>query len=115
MASICSEVARETDVPLMQALSQLGYWSAKHLGDTGLKAMLVRVRIQEGMVADVTILDPETVTENATYEGGAIGLPSTGIPHVLVSGVIVVKESRVFPTSFPVSLSGSRRRKRDAM
>ena len=49
--------------------------------------------MQEGMVADITIFDPETVTDNATYEKGT--LTSTGIPYVIVNGTIVVKDSEV--------------------
>ena len=55
----------------------------------------VRGRMQEGMVADITIFDPETITDNATYVLGENGLPSTGIPYVLVNGVIIVKDSVV--------------------
>lgn len=88
-------LAREADVPLMLTLSQLSYVHAKHLGDTGLKAMQVRGRLQEGMVADITIFDPETAKEQATYSRGKNGLPSLGIPHVLVNGVVVVRDSEV--------------------
>ena len=42
-------LARELGVPLMQALAQNGYWSAKHLGDAGIEAMKVRGRMQEGI------------------------------------------------------------------
>jgi hypothetical protein len=45
------------------------------------------------MVADITIFDPETVTDKATYEKGT--LPSEGIPYVIVNGTIVVKDSKV--------------------
>ncbi|MEP1596621.1 MAG: aminoacylase, partial [Halieaceae bacterium] len=88
-------IARENGVPLMHSLSQLSYWSAKHLGDTGLKAMQERGRMQEGMVADITIFDPVNVTEHADFKSGTSGLPSTGIPYVLVNGVVVVKDSKV--------------------
>ena len=88
-------VARENGVPLMHTLSQLSYWSAKHLGDTGIKAMQVRGRLQEGMVADITIFDPENVTEHATFKSGTNGLATAGIPYVLVNGTIVVKDSKV--------------------
>ena len=47
------------------------------------------------MVADITIFDPKTVRDNATYTAGENGLPSTGIPYVLVNGTIVVKDSKV--------------------
>jgi N-acyl-D-glutamate deacylase len=64
---------------------------ARPLGDMGLKAMQVRGRMQEGMVADITLFDPETVTDNATYKNGT--QPSTGIPHVIVTGIVVMKDS----------------------
>ena len=32
-------LARENNVPLMFSISQLSYWAAQHLGDTGLQAM----------------------------------------------------------------------------
>lgn len=79
----------------MLTLAQLSYVHAKHLGDTGLKAMQVRGRMQEGMVADITIFDPENAKEQATYSRGKNGLPSLGIPFVLVNGVIVVQDSKV--------------------
>lgn len=45
------------------------------------------------IVADITIFDPNAVTDYATYENGT--LPSTGIPYVVVNRVIVVKDSQV--------------------
>jgi len=83
-------IARENNIPLMQAVSMTSYNYAKPLGNMGLKAMQVRGRMQKGMVADITIFDPKTVTDNSTYEKGT--LPSTGIPHVLVNGIIVMKD-----------------------
>jgi len=94
-------MAREADVPLMFTLSQLSYWSAKHLGDTGLEAMRQRGRMQEGMVADITIFDAEKVQDNSTYKAGEQGLPTTGIPYVIVSGTIVVKDSEFQMDAFP--------------
>lgn len=106
-------IARENDVPLMHSLSQLSYWPAKHIGDTGLKAMQERGRLQEGMVADIVIFDADNVTENATFQSGANGLPSTGIPYVLVNGTIIVKDSKVLrdvypgqPLRFPIEAAG---------
>lgn len=51
--------------------------------------------MQEGMVADIVIFDADTVTEHATYQSGTSGLPSTGIPFVLVNGTVVVRNSKV--------------------
>ena len=84
-------IARENNIPLMQAVAMTSYNYAKPLGDLGLKSMQVRGRMQKDMVADITLFDPETVTDNATYEKGT--LPSTGIPFVLVNGIVVMKDS----------------------
>ncbi|MGI9309792.1 MAG: aminoacylase [Gammaproteobacteria bacterium] len=94
-------LAREHDVPLMQLIAQNAYWAAKHLGDAGLKAMQERGRLQQGMVADITIFNPETVTDNAGYKIGTNGLPSTGIPYVLVNGVTVVRDSKIVAGVYP--------------
>jgi len=82
-------IARENNIPLMQAVAMTSYNYAKPLGNMGLKAMQVRGRMQKGMVADITIFDPQTVTDNSTYAKGT--LPSTGILHVIVNGTIVMK------------------------
>ncbi|MCT9098431.1 amidohydrolase family protein [Haloarchaeobius sp. HME9146] len=101
-------LAREMEVPLLFTLSQLSYWSAKHLGDAGLEAMQERGRVQVGKIADLTLFDPETVTDNATYKAGENGVPSTGIPYVIVDGTVVVDDSEVLdvkpgqPIRYPV-------------
>ena len=92
-------MARENNIPLMQIIAIASYNSAKYLGKTGLKAMDERGRMQEGMVADIAIFDPENVTDNSTYEKGLV--PTTGIPYVLVNGTIVVKDSKVLPDVYP--------------
>lgn len=86
-------MSREQGVPLMFALAQMSYWPAMHLGNTGIVAMQERGRMQEGMVADIAIFNPDTVTDNATYKSGEQGLPSTGIPYVIVNGQVVVDDS----------------------
>jgi N-acyl-D-glutamate deacylase len=49
--------------------------------------------MQQGMVADITIFDPETATDKSTYLKGS--LPSEGIPYVIVNGAVVVDNSEV--------------------
>jgi N-acyl-D-amino-acid deacylase len=95
------KLARESGVPLMFTLHQLSYWSARHLGDMGLEAMQERGRLQQGMVADITIFDAEKVQDNATFKSGEQGLPTTGIPYVIVSGAVVVKDSKFQYDTFP--------------
>jgi len=87
--------AREKDIPLMNVLSQASYVAAKHLGDTGLKGMQERGRVQKGMVADVVVFDPETVTDNSTYDEA--WKPTTGMQAVIVNGTVVVRDDEVLP------------------
>ena len=92
-------LGRENNIPLMQILAQLSYNSAKHLGAMGLESMKERGRMQEGMIADITIFDPEKVTDNATYQKGT--LPTTGMPYVIVDGTVVVRDSEVLKDVYP--------------
>lgn len=90
-------MGREQGVPLMFSLAQLSYWSALHLGDAGLEAMKERGRVQVGKIADLTLFDPKTVKDNASYKAGENGSPSTGIPYVIIHGAVVVEDSKVLP------------------
>ena len=94
-------LARENNVPLMLVINNASYFSAKMLGKAGIEFFNKRGRIQEGMVADITIFDPEAITENSDYLPGKNGLPTTGIPYVLVNGSVVVDDSKVNITNFP--------------
>ncbi len=106
------KMAREQGVPLMFTLKQLSYWSALHLGDAGLESMQVRGRLQEGMVADITIFNAGEVKEGSNYDVGKSGLPSMGIPHVIVNGIIVKKDNNATnkfpgqPIRYPVEEKG---------
>ena len=105
-------MAREQGILLMFTISQASYWPAKHLGDSGLVAMQERGRIQKGKIADITIFDPKTITDNSTFKVGEHGTPSTGIPYVVVNGKVVVKDSKVLtvkagqPIRYPVEDKG---------
>ena len=48
-------------------------------------------RIVVGADADITVFDPDTVIDNATFEEPAQA--STGIVHVIVGGMFVVREA----------------------
>jgi hypothetical protein len=91
-------LGRDNNIPMMQLMSILSYNAAKHLGDTGLKMMQERGRIQKGMVADIVVFDPERFTDNSTYQKGAV--PSTGMKAVIVNGQIVVRDDVQLPV-FP--------------
>ena len=108
----CFRMGREQGIPLMFTIAQASYWPAKHLGDSGLESMKERGRLQKGKVADITIFDPKTITDNSGFKVGQHGIPSTGIPYVIVNGTIVVKDSKVLRVKpgqeirFPVEAKG---------
>jgi dihydroorotase len=56
-------------------------------------------RIQVGADADLAIFDPGMVIDRSTYQNPA--QYSTGIKHVLVNGVPVVKDEKLAEGIFP--------------
>lgn len=98
-AKVLRLVREKELMPLMLAISKMSYMLASFLEENGVSAMARKGRMQEGKDADITIFDPDTVTDNATMAKG--GLPSTGIPYVIVNGTIVVSDSRVLKDVYP--------------
>jgi hypothetical protein len=96
---------KKIDIPLMSAISKMSYMIADFLEKNGCPQMAKKGRIQEGMDADITMFDPNTVTDNSTMKDG--GLPSTGIPYVVVNGQLVVKDSEVLDVFAGQAIYGS--------
>ena len=90
---------KKLNIPLSLAVSKMTYMIAKYMEDNGAPQMADKGRLQEGKDADITIFDPETVQDNATMQDG--GLPSTGIPYVLVNGTVMVRDSKAVDGVFP--------------
>jgi hypothetical protein len=112
-AKVLRMVREDKNMPLMEAISKMSYLHAKYFDELGgISQFKTKGRMQEGADADIVVFNPDTVTDNSTYEPGKGALPSTGIPYVLVNGVVVVKESvvqKVFPGKpirFPVMEKG---------
>jgi N-acyl-D-aspartate/D-glutamate deacylase len=61
--------------------------------------MRTKGRIQPGCDADIVVFDPATVRDQATY--AQTTRPSTGIKHVLVNGVLVVRDAAIVPGALP--------------
>ncbi len=80
-------VRDEQVLTLMEALRKMTILPAQRAG------LAQKGRLQIGADADVTVFDPARVIDQATFEKPA--QYSTGIPYVLVNGVLVVKESAV--------------------
>jgi len=77
-------VRDEQVIPLPEAIRKLTSMPAEHLGlaDRGL--------LKPKYYADVVVFDPKTVKDHATFE--APHQYSTGVAHVLVNGVQVLKD-----------------------
>jgi N-acyl-D-aspartate/D-glutamate deacylase len=62
-------------------------------------AMRHKGRVQVGADADLTLFDPATVVDRATYAHPI--LTSAGIPYVIVGGTPVVDHGEIVKTAFP--------------
>lgn len=90
---------KKIDIPLDLAISKMTFLIAKFLQDNGVSEMGAKGRIQVGADADITIFDPKKATDNSTMKNG--GLPSSGIPYVIVNGTLVVEDSKVLKDVYP--------------
>ena len=61
--------------------------------------MCDRGKLEVGAAADVVVLDPQAVTDNATYPDPC--RPSSGIRHVLVNGEFVVRDGALQSDALP--------------
>lgn len=55
----------------------------------------------KGAIADITILDANTVKDNVDWKQGMNSLPPEGNPYVIVNGNVVVKDSMVLKGLYP--------------
>jgi dihydroorotase len=84
-------VREEGVVSLMDAIRRMTIAPASRL-EARVPGMARKGRVQVSADADLTVFDPETVIDRATYTEGTI--PSEGIEYVLIGGVLVVDAGR---------------------
>lgn len=85
-------------VALPDAVRRMTVEPAQRL-EARVPEMARKGRIQVGADADITVFDPETVADRATYTDPTA--PSAGIPHVVVNGVVVVRDGELVPGARP--------------
>jgi len=98
-ARVLGHFVREKQaLSLMDALRKMTIMPARRM--EGIAPVMKRKgRLQEGMDADITIFNADTVIDRATYKDSM--QPSKGIMHVLVGGVAVVSDAELQENVFP--------------
>ncbi len=98
-ARILGHYVRDRGVlPLMDALRKMTLLPAQRL--EGVTPQMARKgRVQVGADADLTLFDPGTVIDRATYDSP--DRYSEGIRHVLVGGTFVVRDGELLEGVFP--------------
>jgi N-acyl-D-aspartate/D-glutamate deacylase len=91
-------VREEKTLDLMTALRKMTLMPAQRL-EKRAPMFANKGRIKVGADADLTVIDPNTVLDKATFEEPLQF--STGISHVFVNGVAVIKEGKTVDGVFP--------------
>ncbi len=98
-ARILGRYVRERKLlTLMGALRKMTILPARRL-EAFVPAMHDKGRLRVGADADITVFDPERVIDRATFENSPRA--SEGIPHVLVAGTFIVRDSELVPGALP--------------
>ena len=91
-------VRQEKVIDLMTALEKMTLLPAKRL-EAIAPMMRFKGRIQVGADADITIFNPNTIIDKATFEKGLEF--SAGIEYVMVNGTFVLKNGKTVNDIFP--------------
>ncbi len=90
-------VREDQVIDLNTAIEKMTLLPAKRL--EGIAPMMrFKGRIQVGADADITVFDPNTIIDKATFEGGLEF--SEGIEYVLVNGTLVLKNGKTVSNVF---------------
>ncbi|MEU4389890.1 amidohydrolase family protein [Kribbella sp. NPDC023855] len=93
------QLVRETGLwSWPEAFRRCSYLPARVLDDIAPDARR-KGHLGIGADADIVVLDPDAVTDNATYADSA--RPSSGVRELLVAGVSVVRNGALDPDAYP--------------
>lgn len=88
----------EGHLTLMEALGKMTIIPAQRL-EGAAPSMRHRGRLAPGAYADITLFDPNTIIDRATYENSA--QYSEGVHYVLVNGTVVLDKGEFVPGVTP--------------
>lgn len=91
-------VREEKVTGLSEALEKMTLMPAKRLEKIA-PSMRFKGRIQTGADADITVFNPNTIIDKATFEKGLQF--SEGIEYVMVNGVFILKQGKTVNNIFP--------------
>jgi len=91
-------VREKGTLSLMDALRKMTILPARRV-ESVAPEMTRRGRLQVGAYADITVFDPETVRDTASYEDGMSF--AEGIEHVLVNGVFIIRDTTTVKGAMP--------------
>jgi len=87
-----------TGMPLVTALAKMTVLPAKRM-QSFAPAFMRKGRLREGFDADITVFDPDEISDMATYQQPLA--PSKGIQHVMVNGEFVLKHGVLLEDTLP--------------
>jgi N-acyl-D-aspartate/D-glutamate deacylase len=82
----------------MTAIRKMTLMPAQRL-EARVRSARAKGRLSAGAEADITVFDPATVLDEATYEAPA--RTSRGIVHVIVAGTPVIRDGRAVDGALP--------------
>ncbi|HSE43541.1 MAG TPA: amidohydrolase family protein, partial [Acidobacteriota bacterium] len=91
-------VREQKALGLMEAIRKMTLLPAQTL-EKSVPQMQKKGRIKVDYDADLTLFDPEKVIDRATFENPAQF--SSGIVHVMVNGVLIVRDSNIVEGAKP--------------
>lgn len=91
-------VREDKVIDLMTAIEKITLLPAKRLENIA-PMMRFKGRMQIGADADITIFNPATITDKATFEKGLAF--SEGVEYVMVNGVFALKNGKTVANTFP--------------
>src|SRR5688500_12461603 len=91
-------VREDRALNLMDALTKMPLMPAQRL-ERRVPAMRNKGRIRVGAHADLTIFDPDSIIDRATFQEAA--KEAFGVSFVIVNGIVIVKDGHVQKNTYP--------------